>query len=188
MNIWFLRTDKDSDFVNPDISDISKEYPFIYSNHGICRGLQNKSKIKKFKKNIFPTLCVNRKELKEFIHEVKEDMVNNGDIDKGDKEKCDLFLSYWIVEMNIGDIVFVRNKEQKIFICKITGYISEKFFDEYCCIQRPVEILEEIFEDNKALKTIMHRTKGRKTLERNDNDNSDVEKIVSDYLKSNHLL
>ena len=183
-NIWFLRTDKDGRSID---SDISESNLFIYSDHGSC-GNQKKLIIQEYKKNIFPKLLVSTQELRSFIIGVKNKLVADGNISEDDvgKKNCDLFISHWINKMQEGDIVFVRNKKQEVFICKITGYITEKYFDLTGAFQRPVEVLKIISSDNqdeqKKLEIVWHRTLGRKTLERN--NDPDVKEIVSGYIDS----
>ena len=48
--------------------------------------------------------------------------------------------------MDTNDIVFVRNKNQEVFICQVSGYVSERFFDENGFFQRPVNILKKVSE------------------------------------------
>lgn len=175
-NIWFLRTDKDKNGLE---FDLSENYQFIYSDHGTCRKNYD---VEKYKKNIFPKLLVKGKELRKIICEIKKRLIENRKINHDDegKTQCDLFISYWVTEMMVGDIVFVRNKKQEVFLCEITGYIEEKFFDSRGSFQRPVKILEKISSNTQELKSMFHRTSGRRTLERN--ANSGVAKTVSDYL------
>ena len=111
-NIWFLRTDKDKNGLE---FDLSENYQFIYSDHGACRGNYD---VEKYKKNIFPKLLVKGKELRKSIYEIKEQLIANGKINPNaeGKTQCDLFISYWVTEMMVGDIVFVRNKKQEVFL------------------------------------------------------------------------
>ena len=179
-NIWFLRTDKD-DCNNLDISESN---PFIYSVHGICGGI-NIKKIKEYKNNVFPRLLVSGYELRQFIREIKQDLISSKIISESDigKKQCDLSICYWIAVMDTNDIVFVRNKNQEVFICQVSGYDSERIFDENGFFQRPVNILKKVSEhdlEKQKLITIWHRTLGRRTLEINKKD--DVRKFVLNYL------
>lgn len=180
-NIWFLRTDKDN--YNESI-DISIETPFIYSLHGICRDIhQENVLIQEQKKNIFPELRIKGQELRKTVRFIKEDLIKNKVFaDNGlGKKQCDLFIYYWVAVMQVGDIVFVRNKKQEVFICEITGYVLEEFFDNHGGFQRPVKILERISSNlalDKELSKIWHRTLSRRTLEKNS------QKYVSDIVFS----
>lgn len=83
--------------------------------------------------------------------------------------------------MEAGDLVFVRNKQSKIYLCRVTGYISEEFFDKHGCFQRPVEILAEITEI-MVPSEIWRRTQGRKTIERN------AKNHISDWMIDNYEI
>jgi len=183
-NIWFLRMDKDG---RKEDFDMSESHQFIYSDHGSC-GNQSDPKIQNYKKNIFPKMSVSEKELRNFINETKIRLIDSGYINQDDlgKKQCDLFISYWICTMEIGDIVFVRTKKQEVFICQISGYVSEEFFDKYGSFQRPVKLLKKINTDTNELDAVLHRTLGRRALERN--DKYDVKRIVSNFLKTNNLI
>lgn len=184
-NVWFLRTDRDSWDDNYDISENNK---FVYSAHGSC-GNQGNHEIQKHKLNIFPELSISGQKLRELIRSIKQGLIDEGYFaaDETGKEQCDLFICYWVAVMNIGDIVFVRNKKQEIFICKIIGYVSEEFFDKTGSFQRPVEILKKVSVDSsqekEELNKIWHRTLGRRTLERNNRE--EVNTFVYNYLKDN---
>jgi len=183
MNIWFLRTDKDGYKEDFDISESNK---FIYSAHGSC-GHQSNSTIQDHKSNIFPKLLISGEELRKSIRSIKQKLIEEGYFSGNEtgKKRCDLFISYWVAIMNVGDIVFVRNKKQKIYICMITGYVSEELFDKEGIFQRPVEILNIVSSNSSEQKTelgkILHRTLGRKTLDRNKQE--EVKIFVDKYLK-----
>ncbi len=181
-NIWFIRTDKDgwNDF------DISEDSPFIYSMHGIC-GNQEYQKVQDYKKNVFPKLLVSGHNLRNFVREVKQDLISIGQFggEEIGKKQCDLFIYYWIAVMQIDDIVFIRNKKQEVFICQVTGYVLENTFDKFGIFQRPVKILKKISEtdaERQKLTTIWHRTLGRRTLEIN--RRHDTRDFIINYLET----
>lgn len=195
-NIWFLRTDKDGEFVDEEF-DISDTNKFIYSAHGIC-GYGGKEIIQRNKIKIFPKLLIDDKELRRTVRDVKKELIEAGviDVTKPGKEQCDLFIWYWIAVMNAGDIAFVRNKKQEIFICRIIGYVSEEFFDagstlDHPIFQRPVEILKKVSPDSSQEieelkeKEIWHRTLGHKTLEKNNKE--EVNTSVVNLFKKWHI-
>lgn len=175
-NIWFLRTDKDE----WDAFDVTAQNPFIYSMHGVCG---DKSYATEHKDKIFPTLDLAKHELYRLVASIKKRLVKAGKLDpNGDgKKRCDLVLWYWLGIMKEGDFVFVRNKKDQVLICKVTGYISESFFDKHGFFQRPVEILGQLKNDPKYQR-LWNRTYARKTLERN--ANSEVRELVWTFLRS----
>ena len=179
-NIWFLRTDKDG---WSKCIDVTKHNQYIYSAHGSC-GVKNV--VAKYKSKIFPKLAIDRIELLNLVRLIKEKLKSSGDLDVSEpgKTKCDLFISYWVTEMKEGDIVFVRNKKQEVFICKITGYVLENFFNATGSFQRPVEIIQEVKEADLH-EDIWKRTKGRSTVVRNANSN--IKSLVLKHLIDNAL-
>ncbi|NNG44551.1 hypothetical protein HJP15_16765 [Pseudoalteromonas sp. NEC-BIFX-2020_002] len=176
MNIWFLRMDKDG----WDELDLNQNYKYIHSAHGSCGGLDVALR---YKKRCFPELTMNGKELAKFIRSIKQKLIANGlfDLEQSGKRRCDIALRYWLSEMQVDDLVFVRNKQGKVMLCKITGYISEDFFDKRGCFQRPVEILNEI-KESVVPSEIWGRTQGRKTIERN------AKKHITTWVTSNYEL
>jgi hypothetical protein len=176
-NIWFLRTDKDNGSKN---SDFSEENTFIYSDHGTCA---EDEVIRKNKHKIFPILDISNHELRKLVRSIKLELVASGKIDLSEpgKSRCDVAICYWIAVMDIGDIVFVRNKQNDVFICKITGYISEAFFDRTGAFQRSVEILQQV-SSHSLHERIWNRTKSRKTIERN--ANTEIKELVLQYLNA----
>lgn len=183
-NIWFLRMDK---YNLGTQYDMSESNPFIYSVHGIC-GVENIEKkiIKKNKNKVFPKLLIDGRELRDLVRLIKQNLINDGSVDGEDigKQRCDLAVWYWVAVMEYGDIVFVRNEQDKVFICRITGYVSEEFFNSHGCFRRPVNVLHEVTEENIS-EIIWNRTCGRKTIERNANE--EVKIMVREYLKNNNL-
>ncbi|MCX7097944.1 MAG: hypothetical protein NTV43_08590 [Methylococcales bacterium] len=183
MNIWFLRTDKDGWNENFDISESNE---FIYSAHGSC-GNQKNRKIQDQKSNIFPKLLISGEILRKLVRLIKQELIEEGCFSGNEvgKKQCDSIICYWIAVMNIGDIVFVRNKKQDIYICKIAGYISEDFFDKTGAFQRPVEIVKKVSsnasQEKVELDKIWQRTLGRRAIERNTRE--DVKVFVYNYLK-----
>jgi hypothetical protein len=178
-NIWFIRTDKDdwsADF------DISEKNESIYSAHGSCK---RNHIIDKHKKKILPSLSLSAIQLAELIREIKKELIAEELLEDTEKKRCDVFITYWISTMSIGDIVFVRNKKQELYICKISGYISNYFFDEIGSFKRPVNILQKISQDSIS-DEILRRTTGRKTIERNANKN--IRSLVVEFIKENDLL
>ena len=168
MQLWFLRTDKDNFDKKLDISESNE---FIYSAHGSC-GHQDIEEIKAIRSNIFPVLKINETELRKYIQNIKSSFVKNQiiDLDEMGKKRCDLIITYWIVTMQPGDIVIVRNKDNNVYICEITGYINEDFYNTYGSFQRPVRIIDKITPavfHQHPLHEIQHRTCGRNTLQRN---------------------
>jgi len=174
MNIWFLRMDKDI----WNEHNISENYKFIHSAHGSCGDLDV---VISHKSKIFPELTVNGKDLAKLIREIKEKLIRDKKIslDQSGKRRCDIAVRYWLSVMKVGDLVFVRNKHKKIILSRVTGYISEEFFETYGCFKRPVEILNEITEP-MVPPEIWRRTKGRKTIERN------AKKHVTDWVTNNY--
>ena len=158
--------------------DLNQDYKFIHSAHGSCGGVDV---AKRYKHMLFPELTLKGKELAKFIRTIKQKLIVNGlfDLEQSGKRRCDIALRYWLSEMKLGDLVFVRNKQGKVILCKITGYISEEFFDKRGCFQRPVEILSEI-DESMVHSEIWNRTQGRKTIERN------AKKHITDWVTSNY--
>lgn len=185
-NIWFLRTDKDG---WSNCIDVTKYNQFIYSAHGVCRGRdceEAENLIIDNKPLIFPELKIGRRQLIKLVYSIKEVLIRYGTFEGNEpgKTKCDLFISYWVTEMKEGDIVFVRNKKQEVFICKITGYVLENFFNATGSFQRPVEIIQEVKEADLH-EDIWKRTKGRSTVVRNANSN--IKSLVLKHLSDNAL-
>lgn len=145
--------------------DLNSNHPYIHSTHGSCGDLQIAME---YKDKIFPSLSFTGKELSKLIRSVKQRLISNGTINEEDtgKRRCDVVIRYWLSVMAVGDLVFARNKEGKVFLCEISGYISEQFFEERACFQRPVRIIKEITEGMVPEK-IWKRTLGRKTVDRN---------------------
>ncbi|UAB71684.1 hypothetical protein INR79_07250 [Vibrio sp. SCSIO 43132] len=173
MNIWFLRMDKDG----WDDLDLNQNYKYIHSAHGSCGGIDVAHR---YKSKLFPELVMRGKELANFIRKAKQKLIEKKlfSLEESGKRRCDIALRYWLLEMKEGDLVFVRNKEEKVILCKITGYISEEFYDRRGCFQRPVEIINEINE-SMVSSEIWRRTQGRKTIERN------AKKHVTDWVVNN---
>lgn len=168
--IWFLRTDKD-DFSG--MVDISNNAPYIYSAHGIC-ALESPNH-KPAKQGIFPKLQLSEKEVRDLVHREKLIQVESGSFNSSDRGKtyCDVVICYWIAVMRCNDIVFVRNKQNDLYVCRISGYLSEDIFDKFGLFARPVEIIATIHPDNtnaiSKFDGFWHRTLGRRTIERNRN-------------------
>jgi len=158
--------------------DLSEHYKYIHSAHGSCGDLDMAMEHKDL---ILPRLTLSVKDLAKLIRSTKEKLIVSGRIDEkqSGKRRCDVAIRYWLSVMDTCDLVFVRNKKGKVVLCRVTGYISEKFFEERGCFQRPVEILQEITESMVPAE-IWQRTQGRKTIERN------AKKHVSDWVVSNY--
>ena len=173
MNIWFIRMDKDG---WKDL-DLNENSPYIYSAHGSCGDLEVATK---YKHLIFPKLSLSGKDLAKLVLDIKLSLVDAGKIKLEDsgKRRCDLAIRYWLSVMQAGDLVFVRTKQGKVILCRVTGYISEDFFMQQGCFKRPVNILGEITECMLPI-SIWNRTFGRKTIERN------AEKVISSWVESN---
>lgn len=181
-NIWFLRTDKDdwgADF------DTTVSNPNIFSAHGSC--VIDQSILEEHENKFFPELNLSKQELKSLIYSVKSHLTKSGVLDTNEesKNRCDLTICNWIYDMEVGDIVFVRNKCSQIIICKINSYLSHAFLREHRAFQRGVKILDSLSISDKAqmeaIAPILHRTAGRKTLEKNNNQEvrSFVQKFIS---------
>jgi hypothetical protein len=160
-NIFFLRMDKDAFKEH----DLSRQYPYIHSIHGICG---KRDLIKQQKDRIFPRLELSERDLLEHIYKLKQNLINAGELDEKapGKQRCDLAIKYWLKTMQVGDAVFVRNQTNQLYLCKIAGYVEEEFFDKHGCFQRKVadiELLDESFIPTE----ILSRTYGRKTIEKN---------------------
>ena len=175
-NIWFIRTDKDG----CDQLDVTVKNPNIYSIHGICG---DENYIKKHKNKIFPKLVLNKEELSTLVKSIKNQLITDGLINKNDegKKRCDYAILCWLDIMKEGDVVFVRNKKQEVLVCKIIGYVSEKFFDTHCFFQRPVEVLASLTKE-PVYEKLWKRTLGRKTIERN--ANNEIKALVFDFLRT----
>ena len=173
MNIWFLRMDK----YRLGEQCLSESHEFIYSAHGSC-GISDVAK--KYKNKIFPELTLNGKELAKLIRSIKEKLIRDKQIslDESGKRRCDIAIRYWLSVMKVGDLVFVRNKQNKVILSSVTNYISEEFFDTYGCFKRPVKIINEITE-SMVTPEIWRRTQGRKTIERN------AKKHITDWVANN---
>ena len=201
-NIWFLRTDSfewnktiDSKYTDIDTKTWpeqlekkkrhlkNKIISYIYSAHGICA---DEPAVKQYKSNIFPELTKSPEELREDIRQIKQDLVKAGklDLNEGGKKRCDVIICYWIADMGIGDIVFVRNQQNEVLICRITGYVLEDFFDKENAFAREVAILDRVTEQTVTA-NIWDRTKGRKALERNADE--DIRTSVIKYMEDNDL-
>lgn len=176
-NIWFIRTDKD---YWTDCEDFSIQNPYIFSGHGSCG--RKHIEIDKLKGEVFPEPDnFNIKDLRQKICDIKQILIDRGDFDikSTGKKKCDLFIAYWIAVMSIGDIVFIRNKKQEVYITKIKGYISESFFEHSGSFQRPVEVLGKVNSETSD-ERLWKRTIGRQTLVRN--ANNIIRELVESYL------
>ncbi|WMO14387.1 hypothetical protein [Pseudoalteromonas piscicida] len=166
MNIFFLRMDKD---VIKD-KDLSYKSPYIHSLHGSCGALESNNELKEEVKSIiFPELKLPERELLKHIYRIKQELIEKGDLDESEpgKKRCDLAIKYWLHTMRIGDAVFVRNKANQLYLCKIiNNNLDEDFFDENFCFKREVEIIA-LLEETSTPTEILSRTFGRKTIERN---------------------
>lgn len=162
-NIWFLRMDKD----DLDGYDLNETFPFIHSVHGICG---NKELSLKQKHLIFPKLKLSDSELSKRIISIKQQLIESNQLDENQqgKKRCDLAIRYWVGTMSIGDIVFVRNKQNQLYLCKISSYVKEEFFDENGCFQREIDQLR-LLDELSIPEALKARTYGRKTIERNAN-------------------
>ena len=160
-NIWFLRMDKD----DLEGYDLCPSSPYIHSVHGICGDRELTLKQKEI---IFPKLKLSNRELIEHIYDLKQQLVNDGQLDEKapGKQRCDLAIRYWLKTMQVGDAVFVRNKVNQLFLCKIASYVREEFFDKHGCFQRKVSDLK-LLDESHTPKEILDRTYGRKTIEKN---------------------
>lgn len=176
-NIWFIRMDKDW----LEGVDINENAPFIHSVHGSCGQLEMAKKQKPF---IFPSLSLDEKKLSTHIQSIKETLIKKGVIDDSlpGKQGCILAIRYWLSIMKEGDIVLVKNKLNTIYLCRVTGYVSEDFFDTHGCFQRPVKILQKV-QKTSIHKDIWKRTQGRKTIERNKQKHITqlIKKHLNDY-------
>ena len=174
MNVWFLRMDKYS----LDNKDFGEKNAFIHSAHGSCDAPRL---AKEHKDKVFPELALNGKDLAKLIRSIKYDLIKNGQIslEQSGKRRCDIAIRYWVSVMQVGDLVFVRNKQNKIILSRITDYISEVFFEDKGAFKRPVEIINEITE-SMVPSEIWERTKGRKTIERN------AKKHITDWVVYNY--
>lgn len=175
-NIWFIRTDKDG----MDNIDVTEQSPYIYSMHGICG---DSDYVKEYKSKIFPKLVLSESELRSLVISIKNQLIEDGKIDTEEKSKvrCDLAIANWLARMEEEDIVFVRNKQQKVIVGRVTGYVSKAFFDEHGFFQRPIEILAFLKNEHPYQK-LWQRTNGRKTIERN--ANRKIRTSVLDFLKT----
>lgn len=178
-NIWFLRTDKMT-----HIKDISTDNPFIYSQHGVCakEEINDLPSVINFKKQIFPRVSISARKIYDIVTEIKEEFIEKGIIDYKPKN-CNYTIWCWISVMDIGDIVFVRNGSGSIYACEISGYVCKEFLDKNGYFGRAVRILKEWKNGvgTEEINEILHRTSGRKTLEKN--GNSTVTKVVSEHIE-----
>jgi len=171
-NIWFIRTDKDSRRKNDNFKDFSENNRKIFTEHGVCPKdvpVELQKKIDDFKESLFPQpKNLNTMKIRRKVIEIKNDLVDSGclELNEQGKKSCDRIIAYWIAEMAIGDIVFVRNVNQEVFVCKIEGYILEENLKEYDYFSRPVEILQRV-EYGSVPEKLWKRTMGRSSLVRN---------------------
>lgn len=158
-NIWFLRMDKN---VLEDYQ-FCKHNPFIHSLHGSC---EPQGKNSQYGERVLPKPPVDRRELSELIESRKRELIERGGLRLGEKPRCYLAIVYWLSEMKEGDFVLVKVAGETVFLCRITGYVSEEFFYEFGLFQRPVEILQQL-SPSLVHEDLWRRTQGRKTIERN---------------------
>ena len=163
--------------------DLTEKTPFIHSVHGSCG---NKELTSKYKQMIFPELSVSDQDLTKSVASIKRKLIESNDLNEFQlsKRRCDLAIRYWLSIMKVGDLVFVRNKINEVYLCKVSDYVSEKFFDSYGCFQRPVEILQKLSE-SMVHKELWHRTHSRKTIERN--AKTAIVSLVKMHLKEHDL-
>jgi hypothetical protein len=159
-NVWFLRMDK-YEHAN---SDFDPELGLIRSEHGSCDA---KGTALEHKDSLFP-LLLSGEEVTELVLDIKKKLIEDGsfDFDEPGKRRCDVAIRYWISVMKIGDLVVIRAKNNKVFICEISSYISESFFLDRCCFERTVTKIKELSE-SMVSKELWKRTQSRKTIERN---------------------
>lgn len=164
--------------------NLTFETPFIHSMHGSCGDI---ALALEYKDDIFPKLSISEQSLSKKILSIKNTLIENGAFNETQlgKQRCDLAIIYWLSRMKIDDIVFARNKLGEVFLCKVTGYVSEDFFVSYGCFQRPVKILQKLSE-SMMNGDIWHRTQGRKTIERN--AKPFIANLVKDHLNNYNLV
>lgn len=161
-NIFFLRMDKEA----LKQHDLSPQYPYIHSIHGICG---ERELIKQQRNIIFPELELSERDLIGLIFKLKQKLIDEGQLDEKapGKQRCDLAIKYWLKTMQVGDAVFVRNQANQLYLCKIASYVQEDFFYENGCFQREVTDMQ-LLKESSVPTEILDRTHGRKTIERND--------------------
>ncbi|KQH86673.1 hypothetical protein [Vibrio furnissii] len=161
-NIFFLRMDKDIVASDPTFSP---QYPYIHSVHGTCG---NRELIKQQASIIFPRLELSERELLDRIYKLKQELIANDDLDEKapGKQRCDLAIKYWLKTMQVGDVVFVRNQANQLYLCQVASYVQKGFFDEHGCFQRKVENVQ-LIDESSVPSEIINRTYGRKTIEKN---------------------
>ena len=99
----------------------------IFSDHGVCNPEKDEV-YKSYRNKLFPILRLTRDELALNVRDIKAKLIKNGYSDLIKKERCDLAICYWIADMQVDDIVFVRTPQQRVFLCKIKSYICERCF------------------------------------------------------------
>ncbi len=173
-NIWFLRMDKNI----LEGQELNRDKEYIHSIHGTCG---DKELALRYANLIFPEKSISDQELSEKVMSIKKELIEKGLIDENQqgKRRCDVAIRYWVSVMQAGDIAFVRTRYNDVFLCEVTGYVSESFFKEHGCFQRPVKILQNITE-NDVHEYVWRRTQGRKTIERN--AKRSVADLVTKYL------
>ena len=160
-----------------------EETPFIYSNHGICG---DKALTLQYKNKLFPELQLTKPELKTAISDIKKVLVKDSRLNEKafGKERCYIAILYWLSTMTVGDIVFVRTHLNEVFLCRVTDYISESFFDRYGRFQRPVQVLQKLSK-TMISEGLWQRTAGRKTIERN--AKKAINELVRKHLRKYNL-
>ncbi|MEZ8463877.1 hypothetical protein AB6D04_06420 [Vibrio splendidus] len=161
-NIFFLRMDKDTVPTEPTFSN---QHPYIHSVHGTCG---NEDLVREQGSIIFPKLEISERGLIERIYKLKQDLIENNELDGSapGKQRCDLAIKYWLKTMQVGDFVFVRNQVNELYLCQVASYVQKCFFDKHGCFQRRVENIQLVDESSVPVE-IIHRTYGRKTIEKN---------------------
>lgn len=162
-NIWFVRMD-----LNTHPWDFNEENPYICSNHGTCA---SDEVFEYYKPMIFPNTVMSISDIRNCVKKIKlEEGIEN-------KDGCDLAISYWILIMNKGDIVFIRNRINEVYLGIINSYLSEFNYQTHKRFSRHVNIIKRV-DETLISKDVYKRTSSRKAIERND------DKIISEKVLS----
>lgn len=171
-NIWFVRMDKqdhNSEFFEGGQS-------FIFSDHGTClpKGAESNERLIGIRDKIFPNLMMSHRGVTELVQSIKAEYYVNTE-----KQRCALAVIYWISIMKESDVVVLRAKHDKVYLCEITDYIDEDVFNEEKRFARPVKVIKQL-DSYTTSELIWNRTLGRKTVERNANSN--IRRLTFEFL------
>lgn len=173
-NFWFLRLDKMLlKENNQEIDTLNIETPYIYTMHGICSELSEQELMEQyFKVKNFDEIKqkYSKKECLSMLLQIKEELVKKGVLNPNapSKKTCLFSILYFIYNMKIGDIVFVRTSNNDIYIVKIIGDAQLNNDDNYMHLKREVKVLHKFTYAELTQKVVCakNRLKIRNTFQR----------------------